>query len=115
MKISPEKKPIRHYQLSKSDEGFYLIAEISPRHQVSRLGESIRAVMRVTQVPQTTYELETDFTDFPTQQQYQIRNGFWTVDGYHPKDIEYYTCSRNLWKHESRYPNSIIQGRSGIW
>ena len=42
VKISPEKKPIRHYQLSKSDEGFYLIAEISPRHQVSRLGESRR-------------------------------------------------------------------------
>ena len=41
-------------------------------------------------IPNQDYSYETDFTDFPIQQQYQIKNGFWTVDGYHPKDIEYY-------------------------
>lgn len=111
VKISPEKKPIRQYQLSKNDEGYYLIAEISPRHQVSRFGKSIRTVMKVTQVPQASYELETDFTDFPTQQQYQIKNGFWTVDGHHPKDIEYYK-----WEVDSvqNWYYGCIRGECGL-
>ena len=94
IKITRFDKPIKDYTLSLNDVGYYIMAEIAPKHSRSKAGERKRIVWdkKIKQGEvETDYTYYTDFIDFPETQQTQIKSGFWTIDGYKPKDTSYYT------------------------
>ena len=93
VKITRFNNPIKQYQLTANDVGHCIMAEISPKHIRSNYGETVKVYWdnRVEKGDvKNTNRYYTDFTDFPETQQPQIIPGFWTVDGYKPKDTAYY-------------------------
>ena len=116
--VSRRNRPESEYLLTKNDVGYYLMAEVAPRHIRSRAGEKVRAVSSrpITEkdVPRT-YRFQTDFSDFPCRQQPRILPGFWTVDGYKPSDTAGYKWSadsvRNYYYGEGM---DAARGRYGL-
>lgn len=93
VKISRLNVPATDYQLTLNDVGYYIMAEISPKHIRSDYGEKIlvSGEQRVTEKQvDNKYAYYTNFVNFPCEQQTKIIPGFWTVDGHKPLDTAYY-------------------------
>jgi len=86
--VSRMNQPYKDYKLSSGDVGYYLIAEIEPRHETSETGKAVFARSRRIKPNDIGSEsLSTDFKNIPTRRNEIIRNGFWTIDTYRPKDL----------------------------
>lgn len=89
--VSRMGRPEQQYHLTLADVGYYLMAKIEPKHQRSQHGTAVMAVssspIKKGQVD-TRKVLETDFSHFVCDNQFDIRSGFWTVDGFKPADTE---------------------------
>ena len=100
IKVSRLNKAVKNYSLSLNDVGYYIMAEISPKHSKSIEGDKKRVlwekIIKESDVD-NDYDYFTNFIDFPEIQQPLIIPGFWTVDGYKPTDTSYYT----EWKADS--------------
>lgn len=87
--VSRLDEPEKTYTLKSGDAGYYIKAEVAPKHSVSAAGTSQSAVYS-TAISQSTVKnaniYTTDFQDFPSTAQTSILPGFWTVDGYRPAD-----------------------------
>lgn len=95
-------KPQKSYTLTREDAGHYLMVGVSPKHLRCEAGEEVRAVSRsavkASKLPQTRV-YETDFTNFPTANQLEVKPGYWTVDGNMPEDTRmYYSSNPDLSK-----------------
>lgn len=93
VKVSRRNIPAAEYQLTLNDVGYYIMAEISPKHIRSVCGKKIQVVFehKVTEKQvDNKYCYYTDFLNFPCEQQTDIIPGFWTVDGHKPLDTAYY-------------------------
>ncbi len=90
-------KPQRSYTLTREDAGHYLMVGVSPKHLRCEAGEEVRAISRsavkASGLPQTK-DYETDFVNFPTANQTEVKPGYWTVDGYMPEDTRAYYSSQ---------------------
>lgn len=82
---------LKEYTLTSGDVGYYIMAEMIPKHERSQLGESIKVCTdrRVTfedlrGVGIEKYAYESDFHKFPTARQPLLIPGTWTVDSYYP-------------------------------
>lgn len=89
--VSRNDIPKHDYELTASDNGYYIIAAVAPRHVRSINGEPRTAVTaaRVTGISPRK-SLSTDFADFVTDCQPAVIPGFWTVDAFKPVDTAEY-------------------------
>lgn len=111
--VSRLNKPVKKYNLTAADNGYYILAEIAPRHNRSFTGEA-RKTMTKTPVSITSKvkTLTTDFVNFPSCSQTEIRPGFWTVDAFKPADtaeFEWEADAENGW-----YYGEGMDGAAGL-
>ncbi|MBQ9660019.1 MAG: hypothetical protein IJV37_01965 [Bacteroidales bacterium] len=91
--VSRGGKPLKSYTLTRADVGSYLAVGVAPRHLRCLPGEEVRVVSRTpVKAAQVTPGriLATDFSDFPTDNQPEVKPGFWTVDAFKPADTAEY-------------------------
>lgn len=83
-------KPRRNYRLTAADNGYYLLASVTPQHQRSEKGTAKQVItshpIHIREKEITRYH--TDFTDFPTDRQPILLPGHWSVDSYKPIDTQ---------------------------
>lgn len=96
--VSRHNHPMNHYNLTKEDVGYYLVAGIAPKHIRSTLGQEVRVVskrkVKLSDVTQTK-SYTTDFEHFPAANQSLVKEGFWTVDCFKPQDTAEYNWRMN--------------------
>ena len=101
MAVSRGGQPLKRYALSRGAVGHYLAAGVVPKHLRCLPGEEVRVVsktpVKASQVDAARV-LETDFSDFPTDNQLLVKPGYWTVDAFKPADTHEYTWSVDLAK-----------------
>jgi len=108
--------PQRSYRLTAADQGHKISARIEPRHQRSDFGEPITVDCQVPKGETTSMQkvLTTDFHDFPCQWQPAVKTGYWTVDGYKPKDTAEYPWSfdirRPMWEYGEGFNGAVGRG-----
>ncbi len=88
--------PMREYPLTSGDEGYYLMARMTPSHTCSRQGKVVEAISGRRIVKEDIWEkisedgrrviIDTDFSNMPVVLQEKILPGFWTVDAARPMD-----------------------------
>ena len=97
--VSRAGKPLKTYRLTPADAGHYLAVGVAPKHLRCLPGEEVRIVSKApvkASQAGTARVLETDFSDFPTDNQLLVRPGFWTVDAFKPADTAEYSWSVDL-------------------
>ena len=85
--------PHKSYQLTRDDVGHYLAVSVAPKHLRCEPGEEVRVVSRnPVKASQAAGDrvLSTDFFDFPTDNQPDVRPGYWSVDAFKPADTAEY-------------------------
>lgn len=91
--------PKKSYRLTRDDAGHYLAVGVAPAHLRCLPGEELRVVskspVRLSQV-NAERVLESDFSDFPTDNRTAVRPGGWTVDAFKPADTAEYDWSVDL-------------------
>ncbi len=90
--VSRLNEPEYEYKLTSGDAGYYLIAEIMPKEEGSEYGEVITLVTdrAISTEDNLCKEISTDFQNMPSTLQSEIREGFFTLDGYKPLDTAEY-------------------------
>ena len=87
------------YKLSREDAGSHIMVGVAPKHLRCEAGEEVRVVsksaIKASKLP-ASKSYETDFSDFPCENQLEVRPGFWTVDAYKPSDTKDYIWSVDL-------------------
>ncbi|MBQ8672712.1 MAG: hypothetical protein IJ511_01440 [Bacteroides sp.] len=97
--------PLKSYQLTADDNGYYLMARIVPKQKGTLAGEAISVITPrpVSLKEQSVKRITTDFTDFPTERQHIVKEGFWTLDAYKPADTKEFEweadTSRSSWHY----------------
>lgn len=90
--VSRYNQPMKSYTLTPDDNGYYIMVTVAPKHGRSLVGAPERYVIgkriRVKGAYRTS--IQTDFLNFPTEQQAEIIPGFWTLDAYKPTDTQAY-------------------------
>lgn len=85
--------PRLSYKLTREDAGHYLMVGVAPKHLRCESGEEIRVVsksrIKASGLP-VTKVYSTDFSDFPCDNQLEIKPGYWTVDAFIPQDTRVY-------------------------
>ncbi len=83
----------RNYTLSPADNGYHLMAQISPQTNISEAGPKTTAIYAQplpTLRQGKSFVLETDFHDIPVRYQPRLVKGCWTFDAYKPADTQTY-------------------------
>jgi hypothetical protein len=97
-----EPEPV--YTLVSGDVGSYIIAEITPKYQISPSGTmvSVAYASAITSAQVTKpKEFNINFQNFPNARQNDIKPGFWTIDywrpwvGYQPAEFDRGTNQQN--------------------
>ncbi len=86
--VTRNDEPEYTYQLSASDIGYYIKAVVEPKNIRSNPGEPVETIYSeaVTVKDVKTKNFTTDFSNFPVENQTEIKPGFWTSDYYRPLD-----------------------------
>ncbi len=91
--VSRGKVPESVYPLRKEDIGHYLMASVVPKHVRCLPGREETAVSAApvqAEQAEISSVFETDFRNFPCQNQPRLLPGYWTLDGYKPADTAEY-------------------------
>lgn len=90
--VSRLNEPEYEYKLTCGDVGYYLLAEIMPKEEGSAYGEVVTLVTdrTISKEDNLCMEIVTDFQNMPTTLQSEIKEGFFTLDGYKPLDTAEY-------------------------
>lgn len=98
------------YILTPGDVGYYIMAEVTPKSLNSQAGAKMTAttdrVITAEDAPQKY--ISTNFQNFPTEEQAEVKAGFWTVAGFKPLDTAEYD-----WKAKSGVAWSYSVGEGG--
>ncbi len=97
-------EPEYEYKLTPGDVGYHIMAEITPKIEGAKVGEPVTIVTArpIWEADDLCMEIVTDFQEFPTAIQDEIKKGFWTVGGYKPLDTAEYDWSPTIgsaWKY----------------
>lgn len=88
--VSRFNQPMTNYRLSAGDIGWYLKAEVSPKHLRCLPGKAVSTtlyeVITVADVKQNPNELIPDLAHLPGDYQPLVLPGFFTLDSYAPAD-----------------------------
>lgn len=99
-------QPEYTYRLQPADEGKYILANITPKTIRSEEGSPVKTLysqmIRQEDIQQWNI-VETDFQSFPSDDQPLLIPGCWTIDGYKPKDTDFYDwqAKSNNWQYTS--------------
>ncbi len=89
--------PQLSYALTREDAGHYLMVGVAPKHLRCEAGAEVRVVsksaIKASLLPATKL-YETDFSNFPCDNQLEVKPGYWTVDGYMPEDTRAFYSSQ---------------------
>ncbi len=104
--VSRLDEPEYTYRLQPADEGKYVVASITPKTIRSEEGTPTNILYdKIILHEDITQRLviETDFQNFPSDDQPLLIPGCWTIDGYKPKDTDYYDwqAESNNWEYIS--------------
>lgn len=108
--------PVHIYSLTSADQGCDISAVIEPRHQRSNYGPAVSVYYRLTGKTKTAplSSLSTDFHDFPCTWQSLVLPGYWTVDGYKPKDTADFPWTFNtrkpMWEYAEGFNGAVGKG-----
>ena len=104
------------YRLSEADQGCRLSATIMPKTQRSSIGADTAPMESSISVERSKLLVNylTDFHDFPCQWQPLVKEGYWTVDGYKPKDTEAFGWTfdpqRDMWAYAEGFNGAVGKG-----
>ena len=105
--------PQHTYRLSKSDVDHVVSAVILSKHQRSIASAPVRKQILIKKAEETD-TLTTDFHDFPCQWQPEVREGYWTVDGFKPADTADYSWSfdqsKPMWEYGEGFNGAVGKG-----
>lgn len=101
--------PLKMYQLMPGDEGFYLMASVSPKHLRSHTGSPVNVVFKKRilrkDISGDRNQYSVNLESFSTKYQPLLIPGFWSVDSYAPEDTREYNWkadnSRDAWYYGS--------------
>lgn len=86
--VSRLNKPLKAYPLTTGDVGYYLVAKLEPKHATSLTGNAVTAISRkITDKDVLTKNIHTDFQNIAVQRSTSVRDGWWTLDTFHPADL----------------------------
>ncbi|MBO5352624.1 MAG: hypothetical protein J6J42_00520 [Lachnospiraceae bacterium] len=108
--VSRLDEPEYTYILTPGDVGYYIMAEVTPKSLNSQPGakQSVKTDRVITAEDMPQQYISTDFQNFPTEVQTQVKPGFWTVDGFKPLDTAEYD-----WKAKTGTAWSYGEGEGG--
>ncbi|WP_278409929.1 hypothetical protein [Phocaeicola coprocola] len=105
------------YKLTKEDVGYYLMVTIAPKHLRCLAGAEKKLISKSTikkEQVNVQKKFETDFHNFPCNNQPQILPGFWTIGGYKPLDTSKYDWqidpNKEFWIYGSGINGAIGTG-----
>ncbi len=87
--VSRLKKPLKTYELSSGDIGYYIMASISPKHLRCQAGTSKTVIFKDVISKKDTKEstiLFPNLENMSAKYQPEILPGFWTLDSFAPAD-----------------------------
>lgn len=83
--------PLREYELSAGDVGYYIRVSVAPKHMRCHVGKPAVSVLpdpiKPADVKTDTHLLHTNFRNISTKNQPEIIPGFWTWDHLNAKDF----------------------------
>nr|WP_321450563.1 hypothetical protein [uncultured Carboxylicivirga sp.] len=90
--VSRFNEPMRKYNLTKADEGWYIMASIKPKHLRCCAGNEFKVLYKrginIENPQNDTLTIKPNLNNFSTSNQARIIEGFWTVDCYKPQDTK---------------------------
>lgn len=88
--VSRFKQPLKNYRLSAGDMGWYIKAEVSPKHLRCQPGQAVGAILSevvtAADVAQDPNELAPELAHLPGNYQPLVLPGFFALDSYAPAD-----------------------------
>ncbi|OLY90677.1 hypothetical protein SAMN05444008_101336 [Cnuella takakiae] len=124
--VSRDKLPLRTYTFTAGDEGWWLMARISPRHIRSEAGAAVMVVaprpVKATDILAPRNLLVTDFAQLSTRNQPRVLPGFWTLGHVAPqyRENQYPAdTTRDAWYFGAGSEGAggmqgLLQGREGV-
>ncbi|WNH09154.1 hypothetical protein [Thalassobellus suaedae] len=114
--VSRFSKPMKTYQLSAGDIGYYIMARVSPKHIRCDAGlpqtTIFKKVISAKDIMNQSHVLIPNMENMSGKYQPEIRPGFWSLDSYAPSDTQEYNWeadnSRDPW-----YYGEGINGAAG--
>jgi len=86
--VSRFNRPMKTYNLSTGDIGYYLLVKVEPKRSSSNTGAPAEVVSRkITAADVQSQNLYTDFVNMPSERSNIIRDGFWMPDTHRPIDL----------------------------
>ncbi len=103
-------RPENVYILTPSDIGWYIMAEVTPKSLNSQPGmkQSAMTERAITAEDKPQNYISTNFQNFPTEVQNEVKPGFWTVEGFKPLDTAEYD-----WKAKTGEVWAYTMGEGG--
>ena len=123
--VSRNNKPLKTYELSSADVGYYIMASVSPKHLRCEAGTPKTAVFKDVISKKDCQEssiLVPNFENMSAKYQPEILPGFWTLDSFAPADTKEHNWtgdnSKNPWyygKGENGAANDVgfVQASKG--
>ena len=91
--VSRNNEPLKEYVLTAGDEGYYIKAEVAPKHLRSDTGPVQSAITKKpvskSDITADPYHLKTDFRNMSVKNQEKIIPGFWTMKHFDPEDMSH--------------------------
>ena len=110
--VSRNNKPLKTYELSSADVGYYIMASVSPKHLRCEAGTPKTAVFKDVISKKDCQEssiLVPNFENMSAKYQPEILPGFWTLDSFAPAD----TKEHNWTDDNSKNPWYYGKGENG--
>ncbi|MEL0456523.1 hypothetical protein WJN01_09810 [Flavobacteriaceae bacterium SZ-1-7] len=114
--VSRFDSPLKTYQLSEGDIGYYIMASISPKHLRCHPGEAQTVVYKkaisAKDVKSNAKILVPNLENMSSKYQPKILPGFWSLDSYAPKDTKEFNWEADN-SQDPWYYGEGINGASG--
>lgn len=108
--VSRNKKPLKTYELSSGDVGYYIMASVSPKHLRCQAGTAktvvFKDVISKKDVKESTI-LVPNLENMSAIYQPEILSGFWTLDSFAPADTLEHNWTANNSQDPWYYGNGV--------
>jgi hypothetical protein len=90
--VSRNNIPESEYTLTNGDVGYYIKAEVTPKHIISSIGDEYLSAYYPNAISASLVKngntLITDFHNIPVDDQPEVKAGFWSLDSYRPPSMQ---------------------------
>ncbi len=99
--VSRRNKPLKNYQLSPGDVGYYIMVKVVPKHLRSDPGNSkqyvFKSPIKPTDVKSDHGKVKTDFKNLAVQNQPKVIPGFWSFEHFDAAAMPEIMKTKNAW------------------